>query len=316
MKRVLILTLSIGNGHKAKANALHDYLKDMDVKIIDIFSNKIKGNKIYLYCLNHKLWLCVKMIIKAKSVVDKLYSLFYQSSLEKQILEYKPDTIINTTPMMSRALLNISKKHNLKYIIAPSDFNYMDLKHWGVPRNENNFEYWIPYAFEEEKTFFAQNNIKISITGFIVDDAFKNEVENTLKNQHNCNTCHDMTNLTSSAYKYTHMEIAKAMSEKGVLIASTGGATINEILYVMGILNKHKLKYFLCLIDVDMHNSAISALKTYYKVIFVYETERTKALYWEQANVEFLSKYMKYENLIAYDLRYSVIRREILEKRS
>ena len=37
MKRVLILTLSIGNGHKAKANALHDYLKDMDVKIIDIF---------------------------------------------------------------------------------------------------------------------------------------------------------------------------------------------------------------------------------------------------------------------------------------
>ena len=107
MKRVLILTLSIGNGHKAKANALHDYLKDMDVKIIDIFSNKIKGNKIYLYCLNHKLWLCVKMIIKAKSIVDALYSFFYQSSLEEQILEYKPDTIINTTPMMSGALLKI-----------------------------------------------------------------------------------------------------------------------------------------------------------------------------------------------------------------
>ena len=318
MKRVLILTLSIGNGHKAKANALHDYLKDMDVKIIDIFSNKIKGNKIYLYCLNHKLWLCVKMIIKAKSIVDALYSFFYQSSLEEQILEYKPDTIINTTPMMSRALLNISKKHNLKYIIAPSDFNYMDLKHWGVPRNTDNFEYWIPYAFEEEKAFFAQNNIKISITGFIVDDAFKNEVENTLKNQHNCNTYNDITNITSSAYRYTHMEIAKAMSEKGTLIASTGGATINEILFVIGILNKHKLKYFLCLADVDnaniMHNSAISAFKTYYKVIFIYEIERTKALYWEQANVDFLSKYMKYENLIAYDLRYSVIRKKVMHK--
>ena len=258
------------------------------------------------------------MITKAKSVMDALYSFFYQSSLEKQILEYKPDTIINTTPMMSGALLKISKKHNLKYIIAPSDFNYMDLKHWGVPRNTDNFEYWIPYAFEEEKAFFAQNNIKISITGFIVDDAFKNEVENTLKNQHNCNTYNDITNITSSAYKYTHMEIAKAMSEKGELIASIGGATINEILYVIGILNKHKLKYFLCLADVDnaniMHNSAISAFKTYYKVIFVDETERTKALYWEQANVDFLSKYMKYENLIAYDLRYSVIRKKVMHK--
>ena len=121
----------------------------------------------------------------------------------------------------------------------------MDLKHWGVPRNTDNFEYWIPYAFEEEKAFFAQNNIKISITGFIVDDVFKNEVENTLKNQHYCNTYNDITNITSSVYKYTHMEIAKAMSEKGEFIASTGGATINEILYVIGILNKHKLKYFL-----------------------------------------------------------------------
>ena len=307
-EKVVILTAGIGGGHNAKAQALHDMLIEQethrDICIIDIFSKILYGSNIYLFCYKNQFWFLMKIVLIFKKAVNYIYGKLCYKYLEKKIILYQPDLIINTTPMFSQSLLKISKKIKATFVIAPSDFNYMDFKYWGVPFCEKNFEYWIPYAFQTEKDIFEEKQIKTRITGFIVDKDFalnlcerkinnrnfatfggvipSEKVIKTCFNKFNFDpilcvpntTNHDYCFRDITIHKFSHQEIAQLMYNSEHFILSTGGGTMNELLYTITNRKPCVLKYYI-----------------------IVNKKRLHALYWERANLLFIKKFLELENI-------------------
>lgn len=127
MTKILITYASYGNGHKAVADAICDYLQDKgyELKIIDILKygnfflkmDKKTFELNYKYQLNHHLFTIIYKISDNKIITapyKELTKFLFNKKLIKEIIDYNPDILIASHFFGSILMGIIKKKYHLK----------------------------------------------------------------------------------------------------------------------------------------------------------------------------------------------------------
>ena len=148
MKKILILTVTAGNGHNACAKAMKEKLeneyKDVEVKIIDLLKE---------YSSSLKIWTVDKGYSIAIGRLRHLYHWFYEyyisrnpsrrykcatqniamsvvKGLYKEINEFKPDVVYSTHFYGGMALTNLRLQYNVPCKVIVTNLDYVNSPFW------------------------------------------------------------------------------------------------------------------------------------------------------------------------------------------
>ena len=149
MKKVLILTVTAGNGHNSNAKAVYEKIKEMegenvDIKIVDVL--KSFSNKLNVWIADKGYALAMQLL---PSVYDKFYNLykkkpFYKryacaaqgvalsivSGLFKEINEFKPDVIYCTHFYPAIAISDLRLVYEIPCKVVVANLDYVNSPFW------------------------------------------------------------------------------------------------------------------------------------------------------------------------------------------
>lgn len=188
MKKVLILTVTAGNGHNACAKGMKEKLEklgDVQVKIVDVlkeYSSKLnvwtadKGYNIAMQFLpslynrfynNYKN----KPAYKRYSCAGQGYAMSIMGGLLKEIYNFKPDVIYNTHFYGAIAITNLRKVYDIPCKVIVTSLDYTNSPFWeaaigvdylAIPNSDFTEEY-IQEGFKKDQ---------LLITGIPVKEQF------------------------------------------------------------------------------------------------------------------------------------------------
>ncbi|OIJ10374.1 hypothetical protein BKP37_17660 [Anaerobacillus alkalilacustris] len=123
-KKIIIFSVSFGNGHNQVSNVLHNHLKrkEFDVEVIDTFDviNKLFHKVVlesYLKLIRFRPSLWGKLYQYSEenpnSIFLKQFNAFLTNKLYRTLEEKKADTIITTHPIATTLLANVIRKRKV-----------------------------------------------------------------------------------------------------------------------------------------------------------------------------------------------------------
>ncbi len=189
-KRILIFSSNGGGGHTAVSNALCTYLKDnYEVTVVNVFQDvvasidtlstltfgRVTGEDLYNFCMVSRWNRCLN-----KYAEHGVY-LFEsnQTMLEKILLDYfkydQPDLLISVVPFVNGALLAVSKRLSMPFLVVTNDFdasNYVaGIKNPTYKKFKFTLAFDDPSLKEKIKSACIPDK-QIVITGFPLRPAF------------------------------------------------------------------------------------------------------------------------------------------------
>ena len=159
MKKILILTVTAGNGHNACANGMRDKLKQMDpsvdIKVVDLlksFSNPMSiwfADSGYNFAVSRALPIYHYFFINFKNIppeyrysrkcVAQGASLSTVDGLLKEIYDYKPDVIYCTHFYPAIAISDLRLKYNIPCKVIVSNLDYVNSPFWEAANGVDYF---------------------------------------------------------------------------------------------------------------------------------------------------------------------------------
>lgn len=196
-KRILIFSSKGGGGHTAVSNGLCSYLKDTyEVSVVNIFQEvissldtlstltfgRITGEDLYNFCMVSR-W--NRLLNKYAEHGSYLFE-SKQYIVEKIIADYfkydQPDLLISVVPFVNGALLSVSKKLKMPFLVITNDF---DTSNYVVGIKNPSYEkFRYTLAFEDQllrdkiKEAHIPDN-QIVISGFPLRPSFYGSKETT-----------------------------------------------------------------------------------------------------------------------------------------
>lgn len=194
MKKVLILTVTAGNGHNSAANAMKNKLEQIggvEVKVVDIIKK---------YTSKFNSWIVDKGYNIAAGYLGGLYNVFYDSymnypvdkasvcppqfsvkdlngELLKLIYEFKPDVIYTTTYYGGMALTNLRRVFPLPSVNIACMLDYVVSPFWEA--SIGGIDY-LTLAHEENRQVLLDKgflNKNLITTGIPVGDKFSVDID-------------------------------------------------------------------------------------------------------------------------------------------
>jgi processive 1,2-diacylglycerol beta-glucosyltransferase len=167
MKKLLIITASLGNGHNTVANFLKNQEpNEYNIKLLDITKFNIIG-KIMKFCYFYFSEKTLKKIFyktntKKPSIFDKFFYNFFFKSLNINIKSYKPDKILCTFPCFS---ICVPKEYISKTNIYVTDYFTPHLSWtWGnfnkIFVNDKESKFYLSSYIEKDKIVVHDYPIK------------------------------------------------------------------------------------------------------------------------------------------------------------
>lgn len=192
MKKILIFTVSAGNGHNSAAKAVHEKAKSMggEVKTIDLLK-EMCDDKFFIWLVQKGYPLAVTYLRNTynafyrfyqKSNPDKANKLPVQANLIKmhdkvlkEIYEFKPDAIYCTHFYPGIIISNLRKKYEIPAQVYSFIFDYSVCPFWeastGIDKllipNDDYIEQMCKKGFKKEQLLSY---------GLTVNDKFSNEI--------------------------------------------------------------------------------------------------------------------------------------------
>ena len=197
MKKILILTVTAGNGHNSAANAMKDILErkaDIEVKIVDII-------KEYTSHLNS--WTVDKGYNLAVGYLLPIYNMFYNSYMKypvqkasvcppqasvrtlnekllKLIYDFQPDVIYTTTYYGGMALANLRLSYVLPSVNIACMLDYVVSPFWEASIGGIDF---LTLAHEDNRKILLEKGFKnenLITTGIPVSEKFLVDIDKNL----------------------------------------------------------------------------------------------------------------------------------------
>ena len=194
MKRVLILTVTAGNGHNSAANAMKNKLEQTgqaEVKVVDIIKE---------YTSHFNSWIVDKGYNIAVGYLRPLYDLFYNAyfkypvekasvcppqtsvkslngKLLKLIYEFKPDVIYTTTYYGGMALANLRRVYKLPSFNIVCMLDYVVSPFWEPSIGGVEI---LTMAHEDNRAKLLEkgfDNKNLLMTGIPVAEKFSKEID-------------------------------------------------------------------------------------------------------------------------------------------
>lgn len=194
MKRVLILTVTAGNGHNSAAYAMKNKLEQMgkaEVKVVDIIKE---------YTSYFNSWIVDKGYNIAVGYLRPLYDLFYNAyfkypidkasvcppqvsvqscygQLLKLIYEFKPDVIYTTTYYGGMVLTNLRRVYKLPCFTVACMLDYVVSPFWEPSIGGVDI---LTMAHEDNRNVLLSRGFKnenLLLTGIPVSDKFSVEID-------------------------------------------------------------------------------------------------------------------------------------------
>lgn len=203
-KRIVIFSSTGGGGHTAVSKGLRGYLsKDYEITVVNVFQEvltsidtlgamtfgKICSEDFYNFCLRVR-WTNVagKFVSTGANYIS-----WRQSTLEKLFLEYfsneKPDLIISVMPTINAALLTVSEKLALPFLVITNDLDTTNyINNINAPRY-NRFRYTIAFeddAIRDKIKAAGFSKEQVVVTGFpLRPEFFKEKDKKAIKKDFN-----------------------------------------------------------------------------------------------------------------------------------
>lgn len=189
-KRILIFSSKGGGGHTAVSNGLCAYLKDRyDVVVVNIFQDvvssidtlstltfgRVTGEDLYNFCMVSR-W--NRLLNKYAELGNYLFET-KQQMLERVISDYfkydRPDLLISVVPFVNGALLSVSQKLKMPFLVVTNDFDTSNYVIGIKNPSYEKFKYTLAFEDELLREKIKEAHIpddKIVITGFPLRPAF------------------------------------------------------------------------------------------------------------------------------------------------
>ena len=129
IKKVLILYLQAGGGHKSNATSLHNTLKEYNPNLeIELFDFGVNGpikesSYIWLTEKAKPIWYLVSILVRNKFIIkfcNFWFQVFYKQIIEKKFSEFEPDLVLNTyyfsASTIDNLLSNLPQNRNITAI--------------------------------------------------------------------------------------------------------------------------------------------------------------------------------------------------------
>lgn len=192
-KRIIIFSCLGGGGHAAVSSGLKKYLGDKyDITIVNTFQEvltsidtlgaitfgKIASDDFYNFCLRVR-WtnLAGAFVSKGSGVIN-----WRQGTVEKLFLDYfcdeKPDLIISVMPVINAALITVSEKLSIPFLVITNDLDTTNYINNIKAPQYAHFKYAIPFDWEpiNEKIKSAEfKKEQLVVTGFPLRPEFFKE---------------------------------------------------------------------------------------------------------------------------------------------
>lgn len=194
MKKILILTVTAGNGHNSAAYAMKNRLEqtgDVEVKVVDII-------KEYTSFLN--AWTVDKGYNLAVGYLRPIYDAFYNSYLKwnpekasvcpaqasvkslngkllKLIYDFEPDVIYGTSYYCGMALANLKRVYDIPAKVVVCMLDYVVSPFWEASVGGVDFLSLANEAFREELLRKGFKNENLVLTGIPVSEKFVVEID-------------------------------------------------------------------------------------------------------------------------------------------
>lgn len=159
-KRIVIFSSTGGGGHTAVSKGLKHYLKnEYDITIVNIFQEvlssvdtldmltfgMISGEDFYNFCLRVRWTNLVGHFVRAGCS----YFAFRQKTIENLIADYfsseKPDLIISVIPTVNAALLAVSERLDIPFLVLTNDLDTTNYVTGIQNPSYKKFRYTLPF---------------------------------------------------------------------------------------------------------------------------------------------------------------------------
>ncbi len=189
-KKIIIFTSAGGGGHMSTSKALHAHLEETyNVQSIYLFKSALKtidpiyllsfgyysGEDTYNYCASRGWLFVLNRLYYFGAWYTKLFSSRAQKLIELHINKHTPDLIISVIPLMNNTILNIANKHNIPFLLIPTDLDATTFLDGITAPQSKNFYVAISFDNPDIKNAFNKAKIPqqcIHIAGFPLREQF------------------------------------------------------------------------------------------------------------------------------------------------
>jgi processive 1,2-diacylglycerol beta-glucosyltransferase len=189
-KKIVVFTSKGGGGNVSASNAIRDYLKEeYDVQVVQILDvlqsfDTVKtltfryydAEDLYNYMLtNNWFWTINQLFFK----VGIWHMSWQRESIAKALDKYfqynKYDMIISVIPVFNGPLLKAAKKHDIPFLVVPTELDATIVIHGLQKPDFKKFHYFLAFDDDEMRKKIEQAQIspaQITVSGFPIKPSF------------------------------------------------------------------------------------------------------------------------------------------------